>query len=137
MKEYPGPTASEYYSYGVRKNGDASTFGFFVKDDAADSYFVVGLGQTLNVVPGTKYNLSARYYMTDAQDGPQTFVTILMDGTRIATSNIRDAHTPPRYVTLTGSFTAKAGTAALEVDFTATDYLGVEWGLDNVVVTPA
>ena len=108
-----------------------------VNDNAADSYFVIGLGQVLNVAPGTKYNLSARYYMTDAQDGPQTFVTILVDGAQLAVSNIRDAHTPPRYVTLSGSFVAKGATANLEVDFTATDYLSVQWGLDNVVVTPA
>lgn len=75
--------------------------------------------------------------MTDAHDGPQTFVTVTVDGTRIAISRIQDAHTPARYVTLSGTFTAKGETAGLVVQFTATDYLTVQWGLDNVVVTPA
>ena len=76
--------------------------------------------------------------MTDAHDGQQTFVTVLVYGQRIASSKITDAHTPARYVSLIGSFTAGAGsTAGLTVQFIATDYLDVTWGLDNVVVTPA
>ena len=137
MSVYPGSYDSEYYNYGVTKNGDNSVYAFTVNDEAADSYFQVALGQTLTTCPGVKYNLSARYYMTDAYDGPQTYVTILVDGARIAVSNINDAHTPPRYVTLTGTFTAQGSTAKLEVDFTATDYLECSWGLDNVVVTSA
>lgn len=75
--------------------------------------------------------------MTDAHDGPQTFVTVMVDGVRIAVSRIQDAHTPVRYVGISGTFTAKGDTAGLVVQFTATDYLGVQWGVDNVVVTPA
>ena len=125
-------------TYGVTKSGDASTYAFTVRDDAASSYVEVDLSQTLTVSPGTKYNFAARYFMTDAQAGPQTYVIVQVGGQRIAQSNIRDAHTPARYVSLSGSFTAGAGgTAVLTVRFIATDYLGVTWGLDNVVVTPA
>ena len=76
--------------------------------------------------------------MTDAHDGPQTYVNVLVDGQRIAVSKIQDAHTPARYVNLSGSFTTGAASSAvLTVKFIATDYLEVTWGLDNVVVTPA
>ncbi|KAL8709695.1 MAG: hypothetical protein Q9220_005635 [cf. Caloplaca sp. 1 TL-2023] len=127
-----------YYSYSVTKPGDNSVYAFTVVDEAADSYFNLQLAQTLTVCPGQKYNLAARYYMTDAYDGPQTFVIVSVDGKQIAMSKFTDAHTPPQYVGLSGSFTASSsGTASLTVAFTATDYLSVSWGLDNVAVTAA
>ena len=74
--------------------------------------------------------------MTDAYDGPQTSVTVSVDGSQIAASNINDAHTPARYVNISGTFTARGSTANLVVAFIATDYLECSWGLDNVVITP-
>ncbi|KAL8837774.1 MAG: hypothetical protein Q9170_002392 [Blastenia crenularia] len=135
---YPGREDSQYYNYGVTKNGDSSVYAFTVTDNAASSYFNLQLAQTLSVCPGQTYNFAARYFMTDAHDGPQTFVTISVDGKQIAASKITDAHTPPRYVSLSGSFTTGAGgEASLVIGFVATDYLGVQWGIDNMVVTPA
>ena len=75
--------------------------------------------------------------MTDARAGPQTFLKFAIDNSIIATSRISDARSPIRYVSLSGSFTAKGSSATLKAMFIATDYLGVTWGIDNVVVTPA
>ena len=107
-------------------------------DQAASSYFEIDLSQALTVCPGVKYNFAARFYMTDAHDGPQTYLQVFVDGTRIASSKYTDARTPAKYLPLSGSFTAgAANTADLKVKFIATDYLEVMWGLDNVVITPA
>lgn len=61
-----------------------------------------------------------------------------MDDTLIAINKASDAVGPPIvWKTLTGSFTASSNKAQLRIAFIATDYLGVEWAVDDVVVTPA
>ncbi|MCJ1372877.1 hypothetical protein MMC20_004103 [Loxospora ochrophaea] len=137
LNVYPGAYDAAYYSYGVRAPGYQSTYAFNVDDEAADSYFDVDLGQTISLCAGQKYNFAAEYYMTDAQDGPQTDVEVYIDGTLIAQSNINDAHTPISWKPLTGSFTASNPNPQLKISFIATDYLEVQWGIDNVVITPA
>lgn len=61
-----------------------------------------------------------------------------MDNTLIAINQASDAVGPPIvWKTLAGSFTATSDKAQLGIAFIATDYLNVEWAVDNVVVTPA
>ena len=134
---YPGEEVSQYYSYGVTNQGDNSVYAFTVTDNAASSYFSLELDQTLTLCPGQTYKFAARFFITDAHDGPQTFLKFAIDDAIIAMSKSADAHTPRRYVSLSGSFSAKGSTATMKAMFIATDYLGVEWGIDNVVITPA
>ena len=99
----------------------------------------VDLGQDLTVCAGQKYNFAAYFYMTDSFDTPkQTYVTVYADGNTVAASKVSDGQGPPIvWLPLSGSFTAGSAKVQLKVSFVATDYLGVKWGLDNVVVTPA
>lgn len=61
-----------------------------------------------------------------------------MDNTLIAINQASDAVGPPiMWKTLTGNFTATSNKAQLRIAFIATDYLSVEWAVDNVIITPA
>ncbi|KAL8787028.1 MAG: hypothetical protein Q9213_002464 [Squamulea squamosa] len=139
----PLPDYAEYLSVGVTSPGyGGSKYTFTIEDRVASSYVEVDLSQTLNVCPGSKYNFAAQFYMTDAKaiPSPQTFVNVYVDGNLVASSKASDARGPPIvWLPLSGTFTAgsASSTASLTVKFIATDYLGVQWGLDNVVVTKA
>lgn len=66
------------------------------------------------------------------------YVNAYVDDVRIGGSIPSDPAGPPIvWRTLTGTFTATSNQARLKITFVATDFLGVEWGVDNVVVTPA
>ncbi|KAL8685230.1 MAG: hypothetical protein Q9218_007890 [Villophora microphyllina] len=131
-------TYGQYLAVGVTKDGyGGSTYAFTVTDSAASSYVEVDITQTLTLCPNRDYNFAAEFFETDAMDGPQTYVQAFINGQRIATSTAADAHTPKVYEPLSGRFTATSDTVTLTIKFIATDYLGVTWGLDDVVVTPA
>lgn len=136
----PLPDYEQYLSVGVTSPGyGGSKNAFTVKDSAASSYVEVDLSQqNLTVCAGSKYQFAAQFYMTDAHavPSPQTYVLVYVDGSLIASSKASDARGPPIvWLPLSGQFTAASETASLTVKFIATDYLGVEWGLDNVAVT--
>ncbi|CAO1600773.1 MAG: hypothetical protein LQ349_000360 [Xanthoria aureola] len=136
----PLPDYEEYLSVGVTSPGyGGSKNAFTVNDSAASSYVEVDLSQqNLTVCAGSKYQFAAQFYMTDAHavPSPQTYVLVYVDGNLIASSKASDARGPPIvWLPLSGQFTAASETASLTVKFIATDYLGVQWGLDNVVVT--
>ncbi|KAL9046738.1 MAG: hypothetical protein Q9214_000503 [Letrouitia sp. 1 TL-2023] len=129
---------AQYLQLGVDKPGYKSAYKFSVNDTLASSYVEVDIGQNVTLCQGQKYKLSAEFYMTDAHDGPQTYVELWIDGTRVAVSKASDAKGPPVVWTpLSGTFTASAKSQQVRVRFVATDYLGVQWGVDNVVVKPA
>ncbi|KAL8683647.1 MAG: hypothetical protein Q9186_000420 [Xanthomendoza sp. 1 TL-2023] len=133
----PLPDYEQYLSVGVTSPGfGGSQYAFTVEDDVASSYVEIDLSQTLTVCAGSSYSFAAQFYMTDAHNGPQTYVIAEVDGKRVAASKASDARGPPVVVlSLSGTFTAGSDTATLTVKFIATDYLNVKWGLDNVVVT--
>ncbi|KAI4284320.1 MAG: hypothetical protein L6R38_001524 [Xanthoria sp. 2 TBL-2021] len=136
----PLPAYEQYLSVGVTSPGyGGSKNAFTVKDSAASSYVEVDLSQhNLTVCAGSQYQFAAQFYMTDAQavPSPQTYVLVYVDGNLIASSNASDARGPPiAWLPLSGQFIAASETVSLTVKFIATDYLTVEWGLDNVVVT--
>ncbi|KAL8854722.1 MAG: hypothetical protein Q9221_000504 [Calogaya cf. arnoldii] len=129
----------QYLSAEVASPGyGGSQKAFIVKDNAASSYVEVELSQQkLTVCAGSQYKFTAQFYMTDAKaiPSPQTYVYVYIDGNMVASSKASDASGPPVvWLPLTGQFTAASETVSLTVKFIATDYLGVEWGLDNVVV---
>lgn len=135
----PYPDYQQYVSFGVNAPGYNSDNAFTVKDSAASSYFELDLTQTITLCPGQKYNFAAKFYMTDSHDTPkQTYLTFYVDGTRVAASQESDGKGPPIVWTpLSGSFVAGGSSAVLKAVFQATNYLGVTWGIDNVVITPA
>lgn len=137
--EPPLPEFAQYESYSVQAPGYDSANAFAVNDSVASSYFELDLDQTLTLCAGQKYNVKAQFYMTDSHDIPkQTYVEVFVDGTQIAMSTFADAAGPPIvWKSLAGSFTAASASPNLTFKFAATDYLGVTWGLDEVVVTPA
>ncbi|KAL8737001.1 MAG: hypothetical protein Q9181_002112 [Wetmoreana brouardii] len=133
------PDYDQYLSVEVTKPGyGGSQYAFTVNDQAASSYVEIDIEQTLTLCPSRDYNFAAKFYMTDAHDGPQTYVQAFINGQRIASSTAADASGPPIvWKSLAGRFTATSSTVTLKVNFVATDYLGVQWGVDDVVVTPA
>ncbi|KAL8700871.1 MAG: hypothetical protein Q9201_005217 [Fulgogasparrea decipioides] len=135
----PLPDYDQYLSVGVTKPGYGdSQYAFTVNNQAASSYVEIDIEQTLTLCSGRDYNFAAKFYMSDAHDGPQTYVQAFINGQRIASSTAADASGPPIvWRSLSGRFTATSDTATLKVNFVATDYLGVQWGVDDVVVTPA
>ena len=136
----PYPEYAQYESFGVKAPGYNSANAFTVEDDAASSYFELDLTQTITLCPGQKYKFSAEFYMTDSHDTPtkQTYLTFFVDSTQVAASKFSDGRGPPIVWTpLSGTFTAGGSSATLKAVFQATDYLGVTWGIDNVVITPA
>ncbi|KAL8808611.1 MAG: hypothetical protein Q9200_004198 [Gallowayella weberi] len=140
-KVYPPlPDYEAYLSVGVTSPGfGGSQYAFTVEDHAASSYVEIDLSQTLTVCDGSDYKFTAQFYMTDSHVVPkQTYVIAEVDGTQIAASQSSDGRGPPIvWLPLSGTFKAHSNTARLTVKFIATDYLGVKWGLDNVVVTKA
>lgn len=134
----PLPESSQYKSYGLQAPGYDSANAFTVNDSVASSYFELDLDQILTVCVGKKYKVNALFYMTDSHDIPkQTYVEVLVDGTQIAVSTFADAAGPPIvWKNLSGSFAAASASPRLTFKFAATDFMGVTWGLDKVVVTP-
>lgn len=146
-QEYP----YELLSYGLASPGyGGSKQRFYVNDTLASSYNEVDLTQTLTVCPGATYKFTAKYYLTDPGDQPsklkrqlppgtkQVYLEVDVDDKVIAASKQSDALGPPIvWKTFSGTFTATSSTALLKIRFFATDFLSVEWGLDNVAVTPA
>ncbi|KAI4201899.1 MAG: hypothetical protein LQ350_002946 [Teloschistes chrysophthalmus] len=146
----PLPAYEQYLSLGVQSPGYAeSKYAFVVTNNLASSYVEVDLSQNLTLCAGTTYKFAAEYYQTGSD--PETHVEVFVDEKLIAqspsgqgTANKRDvneiverASPAPVWTSLSGTFTAGAsGTGLLKVSFVATNYLTVQWGLDNVVVTP-
>ena len=135
-------------TYGVKAPGfGGSKYAFIANDQAASSYVELDIEQPLTVCPGAKYKFAAKFYITDPGDqdskkrqaGPkQVYVYAYVDDKFIAGTTNEDPVGPPIvWKTLTGTFTATSNTAQLKVAFVTTDFLGVEWGVDNIVVTPA
>lgn len=133
------PEYSQYLTVGVSSPGyGVSKYAFQANDQFASSYVEIDIAQSLTLCAGANYSFAVKFYMTDAHDGPQTFVEAFVDNSLIALSEASDASGPPIvWKTLTGSFTAGSAKPTLTIEFAATDYLAVQWGLDNVVVTPA
>ena len=124
-------------------------------DENANSYVQVDLSQTLTVCAGKQYKIAAKYYQ--ATTDPQAHVEVYVDDVYITASPalpitgtkkrsetaevaaVEERATPAIvWNDLAGTFTAgSSGTAVLRISFIATDFLGVQWGADNVVVTPA
>lgn len=135
-----GPYYTQYITQGVQGPGYKSDNAFTVTDDAASSYFELDLAQTLQVCAGQKYSFSAEFYMTDSHNTPskETYLQIYVDGTQVATSTFAQGQGPPVvWFPLTGKFTAGSNAPVVTAKFIATNIVGVTWGLDNVVITPA
>ena len=136
----PYPEYSQYESFGVQGPGYKSANAFTVSDQAASSYFELDLTQTIPLCEGQKYKFAAEFYMTDSHNIPtkETYLQIYVDDTLIASSTFDQGQGPPIvWFPLTGTFTAKGSSATLKAAFVATNFVGVTWGLDKVVVTPA
>ncbi|KAI4245402.1 MAG: hypothetical protein L6R40_002462 [Gallowayella cf. fulva] len=142
----------QYLTYGVSGPGYAgSKYAVIANDRNADSYVELDLQQSLTVCPGAKYQFAAKFYITDPGDQPskkkhkrqvkpnkQVYVYAYVDGTFITGNKDSDPAGPPIvWRTLTGTFTPASNKVQLRISFVATDFLGVEWGVDNVVVTSA
>ena len=136
----PLPDYAQYLSYGVKGPGyGGSKYALIADNTDASSYVELDFEQTLTVCAGAKYNFAAKYYLTDSHTTPkEVYVEAFVDGNLLAISKDSDAVGPPIvWKTFTGTFTATSNKAQLKIAFVATNYLGVEWGVDNVVVTPA
>lgn len=141
----------QYLSYGVKGPGfGGSKYAFIANNKNANSFVELDLEQSLTVCPGAKYNIAAKFYITDPGDQPskknkrqvnpnkQVYVYAYVDDVFIKGNLDSDPAGPPIvWRTLTGTFTASSNHARLKVAFVATDFLGVEWGVDNVVAIPA
>ncbi|KAI4202785.1 MAG: hypothetical protein LQ350_002283 [Teloschistes chrysophthalmus] len=134
----PLPDNAPYLTVGVTKQGyGGSQYAFTATDKAASSHVEIDIAQTLTLCPGD-YKFAAKFYMTDAHDGPQTFVQAFINDKAIATGTAADASGPDIFwKPLTGIFTATSNTVTLKVVFSATDYLGVQWAVDDVVIALA
>ncbi|KAL8792878.1 MAG: hypothetical protein Q9195_004520 [Heterodermia aff. obscurata] len=150
------PIDPQYLTYGIQSPGyGGSKYSVYVNDENGSSYVQVDLSQTLTVCAGQKYQFSAKYYQ--ATTDPQAHVYVYVDDALVTQSpalpingskkrsetaevaEVEDRATPAIvWNDLAGTFTAgPSGTAVLRISFVATDFLGVQWGADNVVVTPA
>ena len=153
---YPDFPLDQYVTYGLQSPGyGGSKYAVSVTDENGSSYVQIDLSQTLTVCAGKKYKFAAKYYQatTDPQAHVYVYVddaiitqspALPIDGTkkRSETADVAEVverATPAvEWKDLAGTFTAgPSGTAALRISFVATDFLGVQWGVDNVVVTPA
>lgn len=124
-----------------------SSYALIADDNVASSYNQLDFEQSLTVCPGAKYNFAANYYLTDPGDQPskhkrqaskQVYVEASVDDVQIALNKNSDPAGPSVvWRTFTSTFVAGSNSARLKVSFSATNYVAVEWGLDNVVVTPA
>lgn len=131
---------AQYESFNVTSPGYNSAHAYTVTDNLASSFFRLDLDQTIALCPGQKYNFAARFYMTDSKNIPtkETYLDFYVDDVRLAGSTFADGIGPPIvWKALRGSFTAKGSSAVLRAEFTATNFVGVTWGIDNVVITPA
>ncbi|KAL8691618.1 MAG: hypothetical protein Q9218_003193 [Villophora microphyllina] len=143
---------SQYVSFGVKGPGyGGSNNAVEVVDTNGSSYLQIDLSQTLTVCAGKKYNVALKYYQatTDPQAHVYVYVgddlvtqspALPITGTkkRSEVAEVEERATPAiEWKDLAGTFTAASGTAVLRISFVATDFLGVTWGADNVVVTPA
>ncbi|KAL8899221.1 MAG: hypothetical protein Q9207_006302 [Kuettlingeria erythrocarpa] len=135
-------------TYSIKRPGyNASAYALIANDNAASSYIELDFEQSLTVCSGTKYDFAARYYITDPetpqsskhkrQVNKQVYVQVMVDGVLVALSQNSDPAGPPIvWRTFRGTFVAGTGRAGLKVSFIATDFVGVEWGVDDVVITP-
>lgn len=136
----PYPEYSQYESFGVQAPGYNSPNAFTVSDQAASSYFELDLTQTITLCAGQQYKFTAEFYMTDSHNIPtkETYLTFYVDNTVVGASKFSDGKGPPIVWTpLSGTFTAGGSSATLKAAFVATNIVGVTWGIDNVVITPA
>ena len=136
----PYPEYSQYESFGVQAPGYSSPNAFTVTDNDASSYFELDLTQTITLCAGQQYKFTANFYMTDSHNIPtkETYLTFYVDNTVVGASKFSDGKGPPIVWTpLSGTFTAGGSSATLKAAFVATNYVGVTWGIDNVVITPA
>ncbi len=135
-------------TYSVKGPGySGSAYALIAKDDASSSYIELDFEQSLTVCSGAEYDFAARYYITDPENPPafkrkrqagkQVYVQVMVDEVSVALNRDSDPAGPPIvWRTLRGRFVAASGRAQLKVSFIATDLVSVEWGLDDVVVTP-
>ncbi|KAL8711346.1 MAG: hypothetical protein Q9220_004243 [cf. Caloplaca sp. 1 TL-2023] len=135
----PLPDYAQYLSLGVTSPGfGGSKYAFTVNNTLASSYVQIDISQNLTVCAGAKYKLAAKFYETDSGDAQETYVEALVDDQLIYISKAGDAKGPPVvWTNLSGTFTAASAMPVLTIRFAATNYLSVEWGVDNVIVTPA
>ncbi|KAL8726142.1 MAG: hypothetical protein Q9166_006899 [cf. Caloplaca sp. 2 TL-2023] len=134
------PDYEQYFSYNVTSPGYNSKYAFTMTDDLATTYVEVSIGQSVPVCPGRKYKLSAQGFITDGFNVPmkEQYSELYVDDVRVALAPESYIEGPPIvWRPLSGTFTAKATRAALKVRFVATNFLAAQWGVDNVVVTPA
>lgn len=135
-------------TYSVKGPGyDGSKYALIAKDDASSSYIELSFEQALDVCSGAKYDFAARYYLTDPGDqsskhkrqaSKQVYVHVTVDDASIALNENSDPAGPPIvWRMFTGTIVARSNTARLKVSLIATDFVSVEWGLDDVVVAPA
>ena len=122
-----------------------SKYALIATNKGADNYVELDYGQSLTVCPGAKYNFAAKFYITDPGNGgpfdprnKEVHVVAYVDDVLIA-QNTDDAPAGPPIVwlPLTGTFTATSNKAQLRIQFSVQNQFAVEFGLDNVVVTPA
>ncbi|KAL8750026.1 MAG: hypothetical protein Q9199_007327 [Rusavskia elegans] len=130
----------QYLSYGVKgPRFGGSKYGFIANNKIANSYVVLDLEQSLTVCPGAKYNIAAKFYITDLGDQPskkskrqvnpnkQVYVYAYVDDVFIKGNLDNHPAGPPiGWRTLTGTFTASSNQARMTVAFVATDSLVVE-----------
>ncbi|KAL8678595.1 MAG: hypothetical protein Q9186_005057 [Xanthomendoza sp. 1 TL-2023] len=129
----------EYFSFNVTTPGRDSKYAFTMTDGAATTYVQVSIGQSVPVCPGQQYKLSAQVFITNGSNpGPlkEQYAEIAVDGITIASAPGSYILGPPVvWIPLSGIFTAKAGTAAVSIMFTATNLVAARWGVDDVVIT--
>lgn len=129
--------SGQYFSYNVTSPGYHSRYGFTMTDNLAGPFVEVDIGQIeVPVCPGRKYKVSAKVFIT----GPKSdqLLQLYADQTLVAQAPEAYIQGPPVvWRPLSGTFTASSKTVPIQVTFRTTKILDAQWGVDNVVITPA
>ena len=155
VNDYPGDAQHE--TYGVVSPGyGGSQYAYEASDDlplGAYPAFDLRLNQTLKLCKDQRYNISARYYISDEPDGYNGAIYLQIvtprpgkregDTQVVASATTGDVYgngtavPPGAWKTLEGSFLANLDEVTLVVDFSSHSYSNRQFGLDDVVVFPA
>ena len=106
-------------------------------DNLAGPFVEVDIGQIeVPVCPGRKYKISAQVFIT----GPKSdqLLQLYADQDLVAQAPEAFIQGPPIvWRPLSGTFTASSSTLRIQVTFRTTKLVDTQWGVDNVVITPA
>lgn len=118
--------------------GYKTHYAFTVTDKSAAQFVEVDIGQIeVPVCPGRKYKISAQIFITGPTNTDQ-LLQLYADQKLVAQApEAYIQRRPFAWRQLSGTFMASSTTVPIQVTFRTTKLVDGQWGVDNVIVTPA